>query len=47
VELAGDLEVQRGLGHIRRLHDPVDTALIVGCGAALDIVERRFLAQRL
>jgi hypothetical protein len=46
-ELAGDLEVQRRLGHVGGLHDPVQPVLIVADLALLDELERRLLAEGL
>ena len=47
VELAGDLQVQRCLSHVCRLHDPVNPGLVVNRVTALDVIQRCLLAERL
>ena len=46
MQLPSDLQVQRCLGHIGRLNDPVDALLIFDRILALDIVERCLFTQR-
>jgi hypothetical protein len=47
VQFAGDLQIQRRLGHLSGLDHPIQPVLVVRRGALLDVFERGLLAERL